>query len=127
MNKFKSTIALLTLVTGLSFAGNDPSIKGVERMEVAKAMKEHIDSHKVDGKYLIYDGASNVMRSLTLTALHDGIVKKGDFYVSCADFKDEKGNELDLDFLVINDGKDYKFVQSLVHKVGGEKRPYTLE
>lgn len=118
MNKFKTTVALLTLVTGLSFAGNDPSIKGAERMSVATAMKSHIDYHIIDGKYLIYDAASNVMRSLTFATLHDGIVKKGDFYVSCADFLDDKGNKLDLDFLIVKQDEDYKFVQSLVHKVG---------
>ena len=38
---------------------------------------------------------------LKLKKLHDGIVKKGDYYVSCADFEDANGNLVDMDFFVL--------------------------
>ena len=127
MNKIKRIALLLALITSVAFAGNDPTIKGKERSSVATVMKTHIDLHNVGGKYLIYDQTSNKMRSLTFASLHSGIVKKGKFYVSCADFLDDEGKRFDLDFLIIKNGKNYKFVQALVHKVNDEKRPYTIE
>jgi|TARA_B110000495_G_scaffold192771_1_gene197293 hypothetical protein len=59
--------------------------------------------------------------------LHKGVVKKGPFYVSCADFVDAKGRAYDLDFLVAGKGETLRVLQALVHSVDGEKRPYHLE
>jgi hypothetical protein len=64
---------------------------------------------------------------LKFLKLHEGIVKKGSFYVSCADFLDERGQKVDLDFLVIPDGDSLKTVQAVVHSIDGKKRKYHLE
>jgi len=56
-----------------------------------------------------------------------GYPKKGYFFVSCADFIDENGNKVDLDFLVIKDGENFKTIQAVVHSIDGKKRKYHLE
>ena len=60
-------------------------------------------------------------------SLHTGIVKKGDFYVSCADFADNKGNLYDIDFLVGEKDEQFSVIQALVHSVNGNKRKYDVE
>ncbi len=119
-------IVLLTITFSNVFAGNDPSIKGPERSGVQSAMKEHIKEHKLKGKYVIYDNQDMKVLNLEKENLHSGIVKKGDFYVSCADFYTGK-TKYDLDFLVAKDGNSYRVIQTLVHAKNGKKRAYDLE
>ena len=125
----RSTIGILVLLafTLSAFAANNPSIKGERRHAIQTAMQEHIDHNTVDGHYVLYDASTGDLLKLKLAKLHDGIVKKAGYYVSCADFHDRNGTYFDLDFLVIE--KDGKFLtlQGIVHKVGSVKRKYHLE
>ncbi len=89
-------------------------------------MKEFVDKQTIDGVYRHYDPVAGKLLELVPGEIHSGIVKKGDFYVSCADFADSEGHKLDLDFLVIESGGELR-MQAIVHKVAGEKRPYELE
>lgn len=118
---------LLSVYMTFSFAGDDPSIKGDLRTSIQTAMGQHIDSNKLNGNYVIYDEINGEMKNLTLVELHSGIVKKGDFYVSCADFVDKVGKKYDLDFLVGKSDKGLQVLQSIVHSVDGNKRKYHVE
>ncbi len=110
-----------------ALAGNDPSIKGALRADIQKAMSSHIDGHQVSGSYMHYDAVDGKLIRLKLEELHSGIVKKGDYYVSCADFVDDKGRLYDLDFLVAGNRDNLTVFQAVVHKVNSEKRVYHLE
>ena len=117
----------LFLSTNLVFSADDPTIKGDVRSKTQKAMSDHIKQNSLDGKYVIYDALSSELRTLDFKELHKGIVKKGDFYVSCADFVDDHGNKLDLDFFVVEKNGNFHVQQAFVHKINGEKRKYSLE
>ena len=125
----KSIMAILVLLafTPTAFAANDPSIKGEMRRAIQTAMQEHINHNTVDGHYLMYDTVTDDVLRLKLAKLHDGIVKKAGYYVSCADFHDRKGVYFDLDFLVIEKDGKFRALQGIVHKVGSVKRKYHLE
>ena len=73
------------------------------------------------------DSMEGKLLKLKLDELHNGIVKKNGFYVSCADFKDQNGRKIDIDFLVRPSGDRLITTQALVHSVNGEKRKYHLE
>ena len=125
----KSIMGILVFLafTLTASAADDPSIKGEKRRGIQIAMQEHIDHNTVNGHYVLYDAVTDDLLKLKLTKLHDGIVKKADYYVSCADFHDRNGIYCDLDFLVIaKDGK-FQALQGNVHKVGSVKRKYHLE
>ena len=77
----------LFLLSATAIAADDPSIKGDVRTNVQQAMNELIQQRTVDGNFKFYDAITNKVHDLKLVELHDGIVKKGDFYVSCADRK----------------------------------------
>ena len=111
----------------IAFAGDDPSIQGKPRVESQKAMTSHIMGNTYDGKYVIYDAVDGKLLKLDFKSLHTGIVKKGDFYVSCADFADNKGNLYDIDFLVGEKDEQFSVIQALVHSVNGNKRKYDVE
>jgi len=112
---------------GNVWAGNDPSIKGDFRAQIKSSMSQFIDKNTMNGRYYLYDSVDGKLLRMSLKKLHNGIVKKGDFYVSCADFIDQTGRKLDIDFLVrVEDGK-YVTTQSIVHSIDGDKRKYHLE
>jgi len=111
----------------ITFAGDDPSIQGTPRVESQKAMTSYITGNTYDGNYVIYDAVDGKLLKLDFKSLHTGIVKKGDFYVSCADFADNKGNLYDIDFLVGEKDKQFSVIQALVHSVNGNKRKYDVE
>ena len=117
----------LFLLSTTAMAANDPSIKGDVRANVQQAMNELIQHRTVSGNFKFYDAITNKVHDLKLVELHDGIVKKGDFYVSCADFVDTKGNTVDMDFMVISSGNKMIATQAIMHKVDGKKRKYHLE
>ena len=127
MKRIFLAFAVFSLVIyAVAFAADDPSIKGKIRTDIQEAMKKHIAKNTLGDHYVIYDAVKGELKKLSFKELHKGIVKKGDFYVSCADFTDASGKKYDLDFLVAS--KDNLHVlQALVHSIDGNKRKYHLE
>lgn len=118
----------LFLMGAVSLAADDPSIKGKLRTNIQATMSQFINDHTVGQTFRIYDPVEGKLHKLKLDKLHEGIVKKGDFYVSCADFVDPRnGRKFDLDFLVIPDGDKLVATQAVIHSVDGKKRKYHLE
>ncbi len=118
---------LLGIMATAASAADDPSIKGDLRTNVHGAMDQFVADNTVDGVLRLYDAVDGKLLSLRSYELHSGIVKKGDFYVSCADFVDQEGRKIDVDFLVLpKDGK-LQTSQGIVHSIEGEKRKYHLE
>ena len=122
-----SIIFMLLSITLVVFAGNDQSIKGEQRQSIQKAMQMHVNDNTVNGNYYIYDAVTNDVKSLKYKKLQSGIVKKENFYVSCADFTDDTGKLYDMDFLVAEHDGSYKVVDSILHKVDGEERKYETQ
>ena len=120
-------LSVLILAGSIAYAGDDPSIKGDLRNMIQASMQSYIDAQTINNSFYIYDPIDGKLLNLKLKKLHSGIVKKGDFYVSCADFTDPSGKMVDLDFLVIPTGYSLRTVQAVVHAVEGKKRPYHLE
>lgn len=130
----KTIILTLAAIFGLSIlitttvtAADDPSLIGELREDIKASMMSFIDSNMINDKYYIYDAVGGSLLDLKFAKLHEGIVKKGDFYDSCADFVDKNGTKVDLDFLVIKDGDNLKTIQAVVHSLDGKKRKYHLE
>ena len=127
LRKTAYLLCLSLLVAPLALAGDDPSIRGQLRTDIQHAMQEFIAHRHVDGIYRHYDPVEGRLLHLKQPNLHAGIVKKGTYYVSCADFTDQDGRSIDIDYLVLDVGGEIRAVQGIVHKVDGEKRPYHLE
>jgi hypothetical protein len=120
-------LIILFAITAIVYAADDPGIKGELREGIGSAMNEHIKQNTVDNRYVIYDAVAGELKRLKFDKLHKGIVKKGDLYVSCADFIDTEGNKYDIDFLVGNTGKGQTTLESVVHSINGKKRAYHVE
>jgi len=119
--------SLSIVATTAAIAADDPSIKGALRENIKASMMSFIESNMISDTYYIYDAFGGKLLELKFAKLHEGIVKKGDFYVSCADFVEKNGTKVDLDFLVIKNGDNLKTIQAVVHSLDGKKRKYHLE
>lgn len=119
--------ACLLTLSPLSQAGNDASIKGDLRSNIKISMNQYIEGQTIDGRMYLFDGQQGKLLKMELVKLHEGIVKKGDFYVSCADFKDQNGAVVDVDFLVRPNEGLLITTQAIVHSFDGNKRKYHLE
>ena len=125
---YKLCLSLILLLTSLfAVAGDDPSIKGKLRAEIQKTMQSHIEQTRIGNDYVLYDPIDGKLLKMKLEELHSGIVHKGDFYVSCADFRTEDGVLYDVDFMVAGERGQLRVYQALVHKAGKAKRDYHLE
>ncbi len=121
-------LTILILVTAyIAHAGDDPSIRGRLRADITTTMQEFIEQNTVANRFIIYDAAAGELKRLKLDKLHNGIIKKGDFFVSCADFTDDTGNKYDIDFLVGNSGKGLIALEAVVHSKNSKKRVYHVE
>ncbi len=123
-----ATGLLLSLaMSSLATAEDDPSIKGQLRQNIQTSMKSFIRSETIDGTFYLYDPVEGKLLRLKFGKLHEGIVGKGDFYVSCADFVDQNGRKVDVDMLVRDSAGKLITTQAIVHAVNGSKRQYQLE
>ncbi len=73
----------ILLSTQIALAADDPSIKGDLRQAVMDSMRTYIENRMVNDTFYIYDSSQGRLLKLKYDKLHEGIVKKGEFYVSC--------------------------------------------
>ena len=119
---------LLGLVlSSLTRAEDDPSIKGKLRQDIQISMRSFIRSETIDGTFYLYDPVEGKLLRLKFDKLHEGILRKADFYVSCADFVDENGRKVDVDMLVRDSAGKLITTQAIVHAVNDSRREYHLE
>ena len=140
MNKVLSIILGLSIAVGLSplaFAGEHGGKEHGGTTAPQKAAKEHskddirnamatfveAQAQKTGGNFEVIDPDTNKTRRLQMIRVHERVGKTGDYYYSCADFKDvDTGELLDLDLDVEDQNGTLKVVDARLHKVKGEPR-----
>ena len=123
-----AVIAVLFLCSPFSAsAADDPSIGEPLRSQIQQSMASFVEGKTIDGVFSHFDPVKGELLRLSLAELHAGIVRKGDFFVSCADFLTSEGDQVEVDFLVLPAEGGVRTVQAVVHKADGKKRPYHLE
>lgn len=95
---------------------------------IRSAMKDYVmDQSKATGTFDVTDPETGKTRKLELLKVHERVGKTGNYYYSCADFKDtESGQMLDLDLDVQDKGGKLSVVDVRIHKLEGKER-YTYD
>ncbi len=124
--RFLLVLALLCAAGLPTNARAKHEISSEIRTGVREAVLTFIDLRRMDGIVRFYDPVENKLLRLKFEALHDEVEHKGDFLVTCGDFRDQSGRKIDLDFLVLQDGGDSVVAQTVVHAIDGAKREYNL-
>lgn len=119
---------LLLFISSITIAEGQSEVSGKLKKDVRNAMKNYIATQTFDNKLYVFDAVQNKLLKLTFDKLHPRVIEDGNFYISCADFTDQDGRTVDLDFMVrASTDKDkikYITTQSIVHAISGEYRPY---
>ena len=125
--KFYAGLLAAALIGTAAYAGVGKEVNAELSAAAIASMQAFIAERSVDGVFLHYDPVAGELLELELKLLHVEVTKKDGFYVSCANFIDQFGRPVDLDFLVVRDGDEFKTVQAIVHRLAAAKRPYTLD
>ena len=119
-------VGLMLMAVAVSTA-DDPSIRVRLRSQVWVTTDDYLLSQMPDGGTMrLYDPIENRVLQLEIVTPHDGIDRKGDFYVRCVDFIDQHGRKIDVDFLVLQNGQPMQVTQAIVHKIDGVGRRINL-
>jgi len=112
------------ILSNSAMAGDDQSIKGQLRTDITNSMVEYIKKQTIDGKLYVFDAVQNKLLVLTSGVLHKRITRDGGFYITCADYIDQDGQKVDLDFFVKTSGNKQITTQTIVHAIADQYRPY---
>lgn len=95
---------------------------------IRAAMEGYVmETSKATGTFDVMDPETGTTRRLELLRVHERVGKTGNYYYSCADFKDtETGQMLDLDLDVQDWGGALSVADVRIHKVDGKER-YTYD
>ena len=96
--------------------------------DIRSAMQNYVtDQSKATGTFEVMDSETGKTRKLNLERVHDRVGKTGDYYYSCADFRDtETGQLLDLDLDVADNNGTLSVADVRIHKEEGKER-YTYD
>lgn len=97
-------LASAFLAAPAAMAGN---LSEAERTALHVAMTQHIDRQVIDGMYLKVDLGTGVIQRFAPAKAHPMVLKMGEDYVLCTDFKNEAGVATNVDFYVTRRGKGF--------------------
>lgn len=107
MNSLKSLVFGLALVASLAtIASPGHSARVGEKAALQAAMQQHIDRNLVKGAFLHLEATGRVRPLYPLRA-HPMILRMGDYFVLCSDFKDVAGKSVNVDFYMARDDDSY--------------------
>ena len=108
--------------------GGAAAVKTPSADDIRTTMKNYVmDQSKATGTFDIADPETGTTRKLQLIRVHERVGKTGNYYYSCADFKDTTSGEmLDLDLDVQDQNGVLKVADVRIHKLN-EKERYTYD
>jgi hypothetical protein len=107
-----SAIALL-LVAGIAGA-TEEQLSPSDKASLQASMQQHIDRNLVGGAYLYFDPSQGEVSRIYPVVAHPMMMRMGEFFVLCSDFRDATGASVPVDFYMARRGKAYVVFQALV-------------
>ena len=97
-------LLIVTLGHGVAESGNvNPYLKATLQV----TMQQHIDRHLVNGAYLHLDETSGEVVQLYPVSPHPVIMRMGNYFVLCADFRNDQGKTVNVDFYMARSDRRY--------------------
>ena len=102
---FPLRFALIALLGTLPSASWGLSL--TEKANLQATMQRYIDQQTVDGVFLYLEARSGKVRTLHPVSAHTRILSVGQYYVLCFDFRDNKGQDVNVDFYLARKNTSY--------------------
>jgi len=115
MNRRQIALAALPLLlaaTGARASADTSTKLSIEsRTQLQAAMQSHIDRISIGGVFPYVDLKTGQVRKLHPAAGHPMMLRLGDHFVLCADFRDEAGKAVNIDFYVARAERRFQVFQ----------------
>jgi hypothetical protein len=113
--RFSPFVVIVFLTFFVGCIGPQGQVRESEKEAIQRAMKTYIQD-----KLTRQGGGYSIEGTKTeFDYLHAGVGKKGDTFVSCADFK-VREDVYDVDYYVKSVEGEYAVVKEILHKIKGE-------
>lgn len=106
MLKHVAAVALAATLA-ISPANAGPNLSNADKATLQAAMFRSIDRSLVNGTYYHFDLAKTEIRNLYPSKAHPMILKMGDHFILCTDFRDAKGESVNVDFYLARTPKSF--------------------
>jgi len=83
------------------------STRLAEKAGLQAAMQRHIDRQLVGGAFLHLDLKTGEVQKLHPVKTHPTILRLGEHYVLCFEFRDDKGKDVEIDFYLARKANSY--------------------
>lgn len=94
-------------------AGKD--IAQDDKVALQLALMEYVDGKTFDGRFLHFDAEKKELLGLYPANLHPMIVPGTGFYFLCADFRDDQGGKVDVDFVATRTEDGFRVIQTMIN------------
>ncbi len=98
-------LALIALLGTLPSAAWGLSL--TEKVTLQSTMQRYIDQQMVDGIFLYLEARSGEVRALHPVSAHTKILSVGQYFVLCFDFRDDQGQDVNIDFYLARKDTSY--------------------
>lgn len=112
IRKLGAVVALSTVLANPATAQSSISL-GV-KASLQATMQQHIDRRLVEGIYLHLDPVTGNVRELHPLTAHPVILRMGEYFVLCSDFRDDSGKHINIDFYIAPRGATYTVFSTVV-------------
>jgi len=108
VQRFKTVVQSFVVVLAVgSIAGPAWSLTVSEKAGLQAAMQTYVDQQLVDGVFLYLDTKTGDTLRLHPVTAHPVMFTMGERYVLCFDFRDAKGQPVNLDLYMARKGSSY--------------------
>ncbi|MCB1535655.1 MAG: hypothetical protein KDJ44_13245 [Rhodoblastus sp.] len=109
MRKLIACVASISALCGSAAAA---TLSNADRLALQTAMVQHIDRQTVDGLYPWFDVKSGGIDRYSPAKSHPMIIRAGDTFVLCTDFKDKDGAATNVDFYMMRKGVSFEVIRT---------------
>lgn len=89
-------------------------IPHAEQIQLQVTMKKAINARTVDGKFNYFDAETDSVVSLYPAKSHSMILKMGESYILCSDFRNESGKKVSIDFYVVRKDDSFAVIDTVI-------------
>ena len=103
-HKLQKSLRFLTLALFVIFSGPSAmaaSINNSTRLALQSELRSYISTKTTSGAYTFFDEDNGSIQELKIKAIHPVIFVKGDRFLMCADFIDQKGKKVVIDYVML--------------------------
>ena len=106
------TVVAVLFILGFPVTASHATPVQETKVRLQSDLQRHIYRSLVDGAFHTLNSETGDVRALYPLTSHPLILKMGEHYIMCADFRDSQGNEVDVDFYLIRKPKGFQVFQA---------------